>query len=343
MTLSYDDTKPASSTLAASAEVRGNFQALRSLQGHNLLDDPYPIIWPAGDAADPAHWATAGAGVAIAREVTTTKVGAMCAKVTSAAATATYEQELLSTSSYQEWLDGVEFSAGAWVYADDASTVRIYLDDGMTKTYSDDHAGTSAWVWLTLTKQIADSVTDPATKLAFGLEIDASSKVARITGCTVVLGAVKPAYFIPPDIAEGAVCWSDYITAAAGVATTHWIWNPGAPLIVQSVEVAAATAPVGAALIADVNHWDGSAYESMFSTKPTIADGAYAGEAIPDGTYRYRCFAAQHGATLTDARMAADVDQIGSGTAGAGLQVNARCLQFASKINQFRAYNEHGK
>lgn len=338
---SYDDTKPEASSLAASAELRANFQAIRTLQGHNLIDDPYPWIWSAGDAADPDHWTSAGTGVAVAREVTTTKIGEMCAKVTSGSATATFEQELLSSSSYQDWLDGLMITGGAWVYASDATTVRLYIDDGVEKGYSDYHTGGGDWEWIPFVVQIEDSVTDPATELAFGMEVAASSKVAYITGATVILGAVKPLYFILPDVSLGTAYFP--VAGDVTVADGKWYGNFGCPTRVESVHLDCVTAPTGAALIADVEHYDGSSWNTMFSTLPDIDAGDYGGEQAPDGTYRYRCFAAKHGNTLTNARVRGNIDQIGSGTdPGGDVSFSLRCLQFTSKINEFRAYNEHG-
>ena len=59
--MTWQRTKPATSTLGASAEMRGNFQALdSSLIGKNPLGDPTFLCWPGGDAMDPGdqwgHW-----------------------------------------------------------------------------------------------------------------------------------------------------------------------------------------------------------------------------------------------------------------------------------------------
>jgi hypothetical protein len=96
------------------------------------------------------------------------------------------------------------------------------------------------------------------------------------------------------------------LTAAAGLASFR------APFAgkVTGVTVAVLTAPVGASLIVDVNKGGTTLYTTQ-ANRPTIAAGTSSATAsLPDVTE----FAAGDVITV-------DVDQIGSGTAGAGLTV----------------------
>jgi len=310
-----------------------NAISIKEIVGKNLAAGM--DIWPAGDATDPAHFLSGGTGVAIARETTTVKVGSMCIKITGGSTTSYIRQSLMET--ILPLLKGRDASLGAWVYASNSNSARLWIDDGVTKTYSDYHTGTPGWEWLDLTKLLSGS----GTKLHVGLDTGAGF-AAYLDGLTAVLGAVEPSDFLPyPVSVRGGTAHFPFAGDAA-TGTTKAFWGPGAPLIVESVHLEVGTAPTGAALIVDVNHWDGAAYQSMFSTRPQIAATKFAGEAAPDGTYRYRCFAAGHGNAIADARMGIDVDQVGSTVAGAGLHVNVRCKQYARPLDQFNAYNEHG-
>jgi hypothetical protein len=141
----------------------------------------------------------------------------------------------------------------------------------------------------------------------------------------------EPEHWIPAP-----VIYTNYYFSISGNVSTganKFIFQPHRPGIVKDVQLIAGTAPVGAALIVDVNTWDGAAFTTMFSTKPTIADGANRGGAQPDSTYERRCLSIGYD-SITDeiegSAISIDVDQIGSGTAGANLGIMVRVLHTAS-------------
>jgi hypothetical protein len=101
-------------------------------------------------------------------------------------------------------------------------------------------------------------------------------------------------------------------------------------------------APTGAALIVDANHWDGAAFQTMFATRPQIAAAASGSiVAIPDGTYRYRCFDGYASASLTDRLLSLDVDQIGSVAPGTDLHIYVRSMSFQRPLDQFLLATEY--
>ena len=70
--------------------------------------------------------------------------------------------------------------------------------------------------------------------------------------------------------------------------------------------------------------------------RPTIDDGDTDGGSQPDDTYARRCL--RHGsgsAPGAGSKVSLDVDQIGAGTAGSGLAVAVRVLQYSTPLERF--------
>lgn len=340
--MGWDKTKPATNSALVSAEIRDNWTALEtSLGGANLLADPTFRVWAAGDSAAPTHYVLAGAGAAVARTGTglgdtSRKRGAFAAKVTSAAATATLSQDLLPTSAYDDGFDSVYVSCGAWVKCSSASKARIQITDGATTTSSSYHTGGGAFEWLTIT---GHQISASATKLTFQLSVEATSIAAIISGPTFVLGQVPPADYIPAPVKIDE--WVAYIPGTLTTGTAKWRIESFRPGIVLDVHLVVGTAPTGQALIVDVNTFDGAANTSMFSTRPQIAASASRGDGQPDTTYARRCFAANFGSTnTTGGSLTLDIDQVGSGTAGADLWAHIRHMSYARPLEAFLAYNQ---
>lgn len=86
------------------------------------------------------------------------------------------------------------------------------------------------------------------------------------------------------------------------------------PCTIEAVELHVKTAPTGAALIVDINE----AGTSVFSTNPEIDDGTF----VEDGNQVFSDTELAANAELT-----MDVDQIGSGAAGADLTVTLEVLE----------------
>ncbi len=332
--MAIDRNKPANSNFLLSAAIRANWQAMdQSLGGVNLLADPTPLIWPAGDAADPAHWVTSGAGAAIARETSITKIGAMNAKLTYDSATAYYTQDILPSGDYDDGFDGEFFSAGAWVYSN-SSDARIGIQDGATSTYSSAHPGDSDWSWLPMVHQISAS----ATNIDYRLKVN-SAGFAIMSMPTVLYGLVPPQRPIFPAVAVGTL---HFPISGTVEATDQAFFDPRRPLIVDWVQMGIQTAPTGAALVIDLNQWTGS-WTSMYGgTKPQIAISGFFGGRAPDGTYSNRCFTSMWGTSKTNyAHMQMEVDSVGSSVKGADLNIEVQIRQFQRPGEILLAYNSY--
>lgn len=340
--MTWDVTRPPTSGFLISSEIRQNFIALQSaLGGRNLLADPTFLIWAAGDALAPAHYVLSGAGAAIARAGTglgdtKRKVGQFCAKVTAGGgATAVLTQSLLTTTSYDDFLNLLSVSVGAWVWCASASACRLEINDGVSNTTSAFHTGNSTWQWLTATR-IMDAAS---TKLEFRFNT-AASTIGYLSGPSFLLGETPPSYFVPAPLAYGTIYFPLAGTLTAG--TFKGVYVPARPAIVKDVQLQCITAPTTQAIIVDVNTFDGSLWTSMYTTKPQIAASATRGGAQPDTTYARRCLTGYSGAAAPGAgyALAVDLDQVGSGTAGGDLSIHIRCLQFTRPLEEFLGYNE---
>lgn len=344
----WDATKPVTNEKPlVSANLRNNWTALQqSLGGVNLLADPTFLIWHAGDAAAPAHWALSGVGAAIARAGTglgdtSRKHGKYTAKVAAGGGAPAYlTQSLLTSTSYDDGFDGLKVSAGAWVRATGASSCRIRFDDTVSTTSSSYHTGGGAYEWLT----VSHTTSATAAKLEFELEA-VSSQTCYLSAPTVVLGGVPPSYPQPARTAIGTYEFERIPTAGGNLTTgtDKERWLPTRPGLILDVQLWVKTAPTTQAIIVDANTWDGAAFTSMFSTRPQIAATATRGGAQPDTTYARRCFTAFFGNAATPAVgqvVNVDVDQIGSGTVGADLTVRVLYLYFERPLEGFLGYNE---
>lgn len=337
----WDATKPVTSSLLVSADVRSNWTALQQTVGTtNLLADPTFLIWQAGDAAVGAHWSLSGAGAAIARSGTglgdtTRKVGDFCAKLTSAAATLTLQQQLLPTAAFTRasFLQSQSVSAGSWLKTSTASAAQICIFDGVGSTCSSFHTGGGAFEWLTVTRVLNVA----ATELTFRATVTATSLTAYVSGPTVILGPVPPSYSQPAPVRFDTMRFHMY--GALTVAADKWRWSNSRPGIVKDVQLEAVGANVTSAFVVDVKTWDGAALTSMFTTKPQIAVAAKSGDAIPDTTYARRCFTGGFGTGLTAGAFGSmDVSSWG-GTGLSDMDVSIRYLTYDRPLEQFLDYN----
>ena len=102
-------------------------------------------------------------------------------------------------------------------------------------------------------------------------------------------------------------------TLSTGTGTFRWYNDTGVSLTIAEVRASVGTAPTGQAILIDVNV-DGTTIFAGGTDRPEIADGAntdtttgMSTTTIADGSY-----------------FTVDIDQIGSGTAGADLTVQIR-------------------
>ena len=340
----WDATNPANSDYLVSSEIRQNWESIAYAIGSvNLIADPTFLIWPSEtvntlSTSGLAHYTVSGAGAQYRRSgtgltATTRKVGKYCVQLTAGGgATGSLTQQLLTTTSYDDVFDLETFSAGCYVWCASSSAARISLYDGAGTVYSSYHTGNSTWQWLTLTKTIEAA----ADRLAFNMEA-ASGVTAYFSGPTVIMGPIPPSTFKPSPVIYGSLYFQ--MTGTCTTGTQKATFSPSRPFIVKDTLLHAKTAPTGAAVIVDVNHWDGSAFQTMYATRPQIAASATIGSAQPDGTYRYRCFTGVH-SSATDGLIDFDVDQVGSTVAGVDVSVHIRCLQFARPLEAFLGHNE---
>lgn len=327
------------STIGTAADIK------TVLGSKNLMANDTFLIWPAGDAAAPAHFVLAGSGAAVARAGsglgdTTRKVGSFCAKVTYGSATATLTQVLLDAGVFgtADILKGVySIGVGCWVWCDAASIAKIGVTDGATTTRSAAHTGNSTWQWLPLSA--IHPISGSGTKLEVFCEVSGSGS-AYFSGLTAVFGNYLPSMWIPSEKVRGTIVLPVSGTLTTGV---KQYFAPARPMIVSDVQLLCATAPTGQALKAALKHWDGSTWQSVFSTVPEIAAAGNYGNAVPDGTYRYRCFSGTWGASAgADGVMHLDLTQVGSGVAGSDLWAFVRGMQYKQPLEDFLAYNDIG-
>lgn len=328
----WDRTKPADNSLRVASEVRSNFQALENgAGGGQLIADNAFEVWVAGDTSAPTFWAFGGTGAAIYRTGpgqtdTSRKFGKWAARLTSGSTSAYLYQVLLSAASWDSGLtaagggaNDLKVSCGAYVRSSTASTARLRIYDGLADTYSDYHTGDGTYQWLTLTA--TPSTTGP---LEAGLEVATGTKVGYLSALTCTLGSVPPRFPQLSGWVDGQVVLEVAGTLTTG-ATKKRFRLPAFAGLIEDVQLYVGTAPTGQALIVDLNTWAGIAFASMYSTRPEIAAAAQRGNAAPDGTYARRGFVGLHSASVaTGAELTLDIDQVGSGTAGADLVVEVR-------------------
>lgn len=324
----WDATKPAANSAAVSADVRNGWTALeRTIGAQNIVGDSDFQIWIAGDATAPTLWTTAGAGLSIARTGaglgdTSRQFGKFAAKLTSAAVAAQLYQDIVTSASFDTGLRNLVVSCGGYVKTSTSSTARIYLYDGTTTTYSSYHAGSGAFAWLTVTAPIGAAVSGP---LRAGLDVATGTKIGYLQALTCVLGQVPPKY---PQLSAWA--HGQYVIEISGAQTTGTskkIFHlPGRAGLIEDVHLLLLTAPTVTSFIIDLNTWDGAAYTSMYSTRPTIAATTQHGWAAPDSTYARRGFVGLHTAAsvAAGAELTLDIDQVGSGVAGSNLTLEVR-------------------
>lgn len=330
--MTLDTSKPATNSLLLSAEARAIATALTRILHGNLALDSIPLIWAAGDAAWPTHYQAFSGSPTPARETTIKQFG-MSLKVTAGGAQGVSGQDLIPATVFPNLLRGQDFSLGCFVYATVGAKIRVGINDGIGTSYTIDHVGDSTWRWLTVSRPLDVA----ATRLRAQFECDAS-QVGYFSGLTVIYGDVKPEHWIPGACAHGTLYFPLPGNQSTGTNKARFLF--ARPFLVKDVQLHCVTAPTTQAIIVDVNHWDGSTQQSMFSTRPQIAAAGIAGGAQPDATYRYRCFGAGFGSTpRTDNELTLDVDQVGSGTVGADMSVHVRGLQFTSPLEQIYAYN----
>lgn len=345
--MTWDASEPQASTEGQSARMRTHWGHIEnSLFGQNCAVDPTFLIWAAGDSYAPTCWVDygsptidrAGAGQtdtgldadSVGPIGLDGGLGGYAAKLTYVAGQCGLFQRLFADSYVPKYFQGKYFSLAAQMRTN-SSNARLMLDDGVAAKYSDAISSNNKWNWVVTDPILIDSAAD---ELKVGADLN-SSGTLYISGLVALFGQIPSKLFVPTPHVIGSLHFP--LSGEVSTGTAKGRFPPRLPFIVVDTFLEIETAPTGSAIIVDVNHWDGSAWQSMYSTPPQIAASALFGRATPDGTYRYRCFD-KAVTTLTDARLSVDVDQVGSTVAGAGLNIEVRALQFMSPLAMFHPY-----
>lgn len=331
-----DGTHKLTGTLAQFATTT---QLLGGIGGTNLITNDDFLLWPSGDSSPPEGDSLTGAGATVERAGTglgdtTRKVGDFCAKITRAAADAALTRSILSGTAFTRanWIIGLYAAGGMWVKTSIANHARVGIYDGVGTTYSSYHTGGGAFEFLSVTRQINVA----ADRLELIQNVNNAPGAAYFSGRTLLLidSSLSLPRYVPCPVMYGTF----HFATAGNIAINTNIARvtPSRSGIVKDVQLHLKTAPTGQPAIIDVNTWDGASFTSMFATQPQIAATVFDGAAQPDGTYARRCFVGWSGTSIpTGGRLTLDVDQIGSGVAGADLTVEVRALQYQTPLERF--------
>lgn len=332
--MSFDELKPPFGGLLISADHRNNFLATRRAGFVNLLQDPLFECWENTDSIVPGTWRLTGAGATIARNtvVADRAVGKMAAHVTFGAATANLEQFILDSTSYDQYFDGKIVTAGCFVKGSAAGTARVRISDGPDDSDSPTNVGTGI-EFLAVEHEINAAATE------INLQLQTLSGNNKWSGAVFLFSDIKPDRFIMPNIIRTTIGFPR--NGGAFVGTVPPLFVPQRAFIVEHVQLVAITAPTGAALIADLNQWDGAAFTSMFTTRPQLAIGDLHGGAVPDGVYNRRCFVPKFGsaAAVAGQQLRAEIDQIGSTITGSDIGIMARIKAWTRPQEAFAAFD----
>ena len=307
-----------------------------------VMNDAFRL-WAAGQSAVATGWTMNGSG-AVGSAYATGYIGDFAHNLQRNGTDCNIAQYLMGTTSYAKAGGGFssrQFGFGAWVYSAVASQARIRFYDGVTSTSTDYHTGGSGWEWLSS----VHTVNSGATRLQIVCEVKGADGTCRFDGVTAFPSAVAPSNWVPCPCALRTLHFNIPGTIVAG--TRKFSYRHSRPFYVQDVILTCNAAPTGAAILVDVNHFDGATFQSLFQagSRPTIAIGATGGaSAVPDATYadRYRSFMGTVATTssYTDRLLTIDLDQIGSGTAGSDLGIAVRVLEFARPQEALLEYND---
>jgi len=324
VSLNTDGTLKTQASLAALADVAASIGHGNWVQNDDLL------IWPAGDVAAPAGFATCGtAAPAILRTTTAAevKVGSMACRLTRAAGgSGGLRQSVMNSTSFSAaglHLKTRKFGFGCWVRCAVASGAKVTFGDGDAPTVVS-HTGDDTYQWLSGVHTVSGS----ASSLFVQVEVfGAAGDVCYFGGLTVVPGNIAPAAHVPCAKLYGTLTFK-HIGVLTAADNDKDRFHFARPTLVKDVILDTKTGPATNPVIVDINNYN-AGFQSMFSTKPQIAAGSGFSRAKPDGTYQYRCFAGGNAATRNLCMLSWDVDSVGAAPAGSDLWVMVRCLQYA--------------
>jgi len=318
-------------------------QLLGGIGAVNLITNDDDMVWCDGDTSAPEGETLAGTGAAVLRcgtglGDTTRKIGDFCTRLTRGTTDASLTRVVLAGTPFirAEFIKGLYAAGGCWVKCSTATAARIAVYDGVGYAYSDYHTGGGTWEWLATTRLINVA----ADRLHFIRQVNNAAVAAHFSGRTLMLlsNNLTLTRYSPCPKLFGSIHFGVSGNVSTGSEVSSM--TPARMGYVKDTQLHCKTAPATTAIIVDVNTWDGASYTSMFTTKPQIAASANHGGAQPDATYARRCFRGGFGATMTAGGvLTTDIDQVGTGTTGAGLSVDIRVVQYVSPLEQFQDYN----
>lgn len=343
--MSFDEAKPPFNSLLVSADHRNNFDATRKSSYVNMVLDPLFEIWPDSDTVMPVAWVLSGAGATVSRDTLVGRIGAgvMGPRITFGAAIAIGAQQILDASSYDDFFDARNVTAGCHVHADTIGIAKIRIDDGVDQTDSDANlfANPADPEFLSLEHE----VNAAATKLEIQVRVESAGS-ATYSGATFLFSDIKPARFHLPSMVRGTIVHARKAEIFTGPVDRY---SPQRPFIVEHVQLDFNVAvPTGADAIVDVNQFDsGAVFTSMFTAggRPRVLDGAGRGGAAPDGVYNRKCFSSHFGAALPSAGglLQTEIDQVGSTLTGNDLNIYIRYKAWARPQEIMAAFDAVGQ
>ena len=175
----------------------------------NLLSNGDFECWSAGTAVAPDGFTSFGAGISVAREASTIKLGTYSAKVTRAGADCGIYQRIDLNKGFN-YFSGRKITVGCWVYATVADRARLLFGDFSTySVVSSYHTGDSTWQFLTVTGTVS-ATSNPAV-LNILCYVEGGNTSVYFDGLIVVEGESVFAYSDRPA-REGV--WADYFATS---------------------------------------------------------------------------------------------------------------------------------
>lgn len=327
--------------LVAPASIITSSQLRDAVSFVNLLRNDTYLMWSGGDAAIPDFWALDGSPT-LARTGTglgdtQRKVGDFAISITNAG---TIYQRVLDAGIWAavDHFETDEVSFGCWLYSSVASHVRLNIADGSSESNSSAHTGTPGWEWIELA---GHTISAAATHLQAEIEVLANG-TAYVSGPTFVFGGYAPPRHWPCTMQHAAAGYRFIGTPDTGDGV--WATPFFQPFFIDAVMAYSEGACSGDFTI-DVEVGDGDSagtWNSIFSGAKAIINNTYRfGTAVPDGTYRYRCYPGAAGiddeVTSSQKVIRLNFDAINGASDGSVL-IGGR--QFVDPLAQFKAYDD---
>ncbi|MFW9893799.1 MAG: hypothetical protein ACFFFO_16460 [Candidatus Thorarchaeota archaeon] len=298
-------------------------QLQQQLAGVNLMRNSSLYMW--NGSTVPFYFYTSGS-VVRDDSGSNMKVGLASAKINNGY----LNQFALDAAVFDNIFQNFYYSCGAWMktsYASCGKLTSSFNPTGVT------HNGDGTWQFLTL--------TGSGSGLAhLGMTVESLlTQDVWTDGWVMLISPVAPDGWRPSPCRVDTVRWEIAGTLATG--TIQKIAHFYRPAVIKDVYMQVKTGPTGAALIVDINKDGASSVFDSGASRPQIGDGQAVGGGRPGGsdTFYNRCInAAIH--SVDTGSITLDIDQVGSGTAGADLFMDVRYLEYVHPLEEFQSYDD---